>query len=359
MSHFGMMQIHRNAQIGFHGSLLNRASLQENKGLIGFYGDLNNKITGTTDLLVYDAEIANISGIELEVNILIKNHLNYIEGDFIPAKSKKGIGTIFLSGSFWSGASDFSKTDGLATAMNTNKFNFPVGDVNQYRPLFFSSHESAAVINCSYSRNDYNLLNNFEIWGIAQNPKEFYTLSTREYWKLSGNKEGSIILYWNANSGISEIAENIDKVEIIGLHRLTNQWLSLGLIEREGNLWEGHIKTNYFIPDDFEILTFGSRKPQKPKAFPNYFISPNNDGINDILRFENLDSSSRYSLKIYDRRGILVFESPDYHDEFMGISNIKNGIIERNLGLPRGVYYYILQQTDSPKTIQGFLYLNR
>lgn len=357
-SHFGTMQIHKDAAIGFHGNVLNWLPISENKGLCGFYGEHDNRVGGVSDLILYNAEIATPENIKLEVSVLIKNNLNYVFGDFIPERTTKAIATKFANGSFTNGASDFSKTNGLVIALETKEFTFPVGDSQHYRPLKFSSFETVDTLKCSYYNNAY-LSENLRKFKIAEKPIALKAISDREYWKLSGNSKGSAILFWNENSRISELTEDIMQLEVVGLQRTSNQWIPLGILERSGTLTEGYARTNYFLPDDFEILTFGSRNHQKSEDPGNYYLSPNNDGRNDRLLFENTDELYENSLKIYDRRGLLVFESENYHQEFIGISNVRNAITEKNAGLPEGVYFYIFNSPKSGKTFQGFLYLDR
>lgn len=66
---------------------------------------------------------------------------------------------------------------------------------------------------------------------------------------------------------------------------------------------------------------------------PNIF-SPNNDGINDEFRFNNLEFFPGSSLEIYNRWGILVYESADYANNWTA-ENVADG-----------TYYYFLQRGD-------------
>jgi gliding motility-associated-like protein len=91
----------------------------------------------------------------------------------------------------------------------------------------------------------------------------------------------------------------------------------------------------------------------------NYLLTPNNDGINDVLVIEELELSPNNTIQIYDRNGLKVFELNNYTDEFNGFSNIDNLVINREQGLPRGVYFYLINMIDLGLNYQGFLVIER
>ena len=115
-----------------------------------------------------------------------------------------------------------------------------------------------------------------------------------------------------------------------------------------------------FTPDDYAVITFGSlSEAEEVFSLPNYYISPNGDGLNEYLYIEELEESPNNELRIFDRRGLLVFSQDNYTDQFRGISNVDGLVINREKGLPEGVYFYIVRLKDLNTEYQGFLYLNR
>ncbi|WP_111685584.1 T9SS type B sorting domain-containing protein [Winogradskyella tangerina] len=74
-------------------------------------------------------------------------------------------------------------------------------------------------------------------------------------------------------------------------------------------------------------------------------FTPNNDGINDFFRLEGIDCYPNNTLSIYNRWGVLVFETSGYDN----ISNVFRGesddriTITADSKLPTGTYYYVLQ----------------
>ncbi|WP_369753855.1 gliding motility-associated C-terminal domain-containing protein [Flavobacterium sp. WC2409] len=100
-------------------------------------------------------------------------------------------------------------------------------------------------------------------------------------------------------------------------------------------------------------------------------FSPNGDGINELFIIDNIDDTLCYpdnTVEIYNRWGILVFETRNYDNVnrvFKGFSEGRT-TISQSSGLPTGTYYYILSYSsiDGNGGVQvnkkdGYLYLTR
>jgi len=92
-------------------------------------------------------------------------------------------------------------------------------------------------------------------------------------------------------------------------------------------------------------------------------VTPNGDGVHDILTITGLDLRTENKLRIYSRWGILVYYTESYNtlgNYFDGTSQIRTvGGEEKRL--PVGTYFYLLEYTDtdgSSKKLSGHLYLN-
>ena len=72
-------------------------------------------------------------------------------------------------------------------------------------------------------------------------------------------------------------------------------------------------------------------------------ITPNGDGKNDSLIFKNLEFFPNSDLKIYDRWGKLVYESPNYINDWQGDK------------VSDGTYYFVLQIPGIPDPKKGFV----
>ncbi|WP_316634030.1 Ig-like domain-containing protein [uncultured Flavobacterium sp.] len=100
-------------------------------------------------------------------------------------------------------------------------------------------------------------------------------------------------------------------------------------------------------------------------------FSPNGDNINDRFVIDGIDDTVCYpsnDIEIYNRWGILVFETKNYNNTTNAFDGISRGrtTISQSDGLPSGTYFYILNYTsvDGNGAIQtnkkdGYLYLSR
>ena len=75
-------------------------------------------------------------------------------------------------------------------------------------------------------------------------------------------------------------------------------------------------------------------------SIPN-IITPNNDGFNDAFVITGLDYYPNSSLNIFDRKGKVIFQSIDYHNDWKA-----ENIID-------GTYFYSLIINDGKKTEKG------
>ena len=90
-------------------------------------------------------------------------------------------------------------------------------------------------------------------------------------------------------------------------------------------------------------------------------ISPNGDGFNDTFSINGLELHPNFELKIFDRRGLLVYSGNGSTQEWDGRALEKNGEL-----LPVGTYFYTLQLNDAPgdpfsdveQLYSGWVYLN-
>ena len=90
-------------------------------------------------------------------------------------------------------------------------------------------------------------------------------------------------------------------------------------------------------------------KFERTVFIPNVF-SPNGDGVNDMFKISGLDKCDPYTLKIYDRWGILVFETER-------TDLLWDGTTRSGLKAQEGTYYYTLSNNTTTK--KGFLTLLR
>ncbi|MFV8348014.1 gliding motility-associated C-terminal domain-containing protein, partial [Flavobacterium sp. ZB4P13] len=96
-------------------------------------------------------------------------------------------------------------------------------------------------------------------------------------------------------------------------------------------------------------------------------FTPNGDGFNQFFNIENIDNIECYptnKVEIYNRWGVLVYETNNYDNSSRRFEGISEGrvTINKSKELPTGTYYYIIQYTTTYKqTVNkaGYLYLSR
>jgi gliding motility-associated-like protein len=356
----GNLRIHDGGQLGFHTHLINNGPFDENLGLTGFYGGQLLDISGALMPVLYDVEIANANGVNLSIPLSVSNNTNFVQGDFTGPKDQADIAYNFLTDAFTVGESDNSKIDGYAVIHNKQSFAFPVGDAIHLRALILNSEAVNALARCAYFFEDPNNPSAFPPFDTRLKPRTIEAVGTTEFWRLEGDVSSTISLSWNPRSDMAGLVPEIERVTIMGWSKTANRWLPLGTAGVSGDLDNGVVTSNPFVPNEYEIITFGNlAEPADVLTLDNYLLTPNGDGINDVLIIEELAESPNNSLRLYDRNGLLVFQMINYRDEFRGFANVDNLIINRDQGLPEGIYYYLISMDDLDLNFQGFLYLER
>jgi gliding motility-associated-like protein len=118
------------------------------------------------------------------------------------------------------------------------------------------------------------------------------------------------------------------------------------------------------INDDCIVLGCGDIKVHN--AF-----SPNGDGTNEVFVIDNIDDTACYpenTVEIYNRWGVLVFETKNYNNQTNNFEGISRGrtTVNQSSGLPTGTYFYILNYSSIDgngnieiKKLDGYLYLTK
>ncbi|MEX0273827.1 MAG: gliding motility-associated C-terminal domain-containing protein [Flavobacteriaceae bacterium] len=356
----GNLRIHNQGQIGFHTHLINDGSFDDNLGLAGFYGSTAISVSGAFMPALFDVEILNDAEVQLFTSMNVNNNANFVSGNFSTPRTQSDIYLNFIQNAFTAGESDISKVDGYASIADIESFSFPVGDATQLRPLTLNSNGTNSLAKCAYFFEDPNNPSTFPPFSTEIKPRTIAAISTTEFWRLEGTVPSTIRLSWNTRSNMALLVTEIKQITIMGWSKSANSWLSLGNLATAGDLSNGFINSETFVPDDYEIITFGSlAEPEDILTLDNYILTPNGDGINDVLVIPEMEQSPNNSLQIFDRNGLKVFEMVNYTNEFGGVSNLNNLVINREQGLPEGIYFYLVSLDDLGLNYQGFLYLER
>jgi len=93
-------------------------------------------------------------------------------------------------------------------------------------------------------------------------------------------------------------------------------------------------------------------------------ITPNGDGIHDVLAIRGLENYPDNTVRIYNRWGVLVFTTSAYNTQGNFFDGTSQGRVTVDQGnkLPVGTYFYILDYKDNngvDNSISGYIYINR
>lgn len=118
--------------------------------------------------------------------------------------------------------------------------------------------------------------------------------------------------------------------------------------DSDGNGTPDYLQPN-IIYDDVEVFNV---------------ITPNGDGVHDVLTISGLDDNPNNTLRIYNRWGVLVYSTKAYNTEGNVFDGTSEGRVTINADnkLPVGTYFYILDYevtTGKTKSITGYIYINR
>ncbi|WP_165768462.1 T9SS type B sorting domain-containing protein [Flavobacterium piscis] len=124
------------------------------------------------------------------------------------------------------------------------------------------------------------------------------------------------------------------------------------------------ILLNMEINDDCKVLACGN-------VVVHNAFSPNGDGMNDVFKIDSIDDITCYpenNVEIYNRWGILVFETDNYNNTTNAFDGLSRGrtTVKQSDGLPTGTYFYIInyKSLDGNNVLQnnkkdGYLYLSK
>ena len=93
-------------------------------------------------------------------------------------------------------------------------------------------------------------------------------------------------------------------------------------------------------------------------------VTPNNDGAHDVLTINGLENYPDNSIRIYNRWGVLVYNTQAYNTEGNVFDGTSQGrvTVDSDRKLPVGTYFYILDYKDAKgeqQTLSGYIYINR
>ncbi|WP_222983623.1 Ig-like domain-containing protein [Flagellimonas meishanensis] len=93
-------------------------------------------------------------------------------------------------------------------------------------------------------------------------------------------------------------------------------------------------------------------------------ITPNGDGVHDVLTINGLENYPNNTVKIYNRWGVMVYVTKAYNTNGNVFDGTSEGrvTVDKDNKLPVGTYFYIIDYEDlngNMKQLSGYLYINR
>ncbi len=358
---FGNVQIHDQGKVGFHMDVINDGTFDQNLGFTGFYNTQNNiTVSGSNRPVFYDVEIDVIDDLFLEVSLGVANFQEFVNGRVQTPRDQVDVSLDYINDAPYSGESDSRYVDGYASMTGALDFTFPIGDDFRLRPM---SVESEAAINTSKGAYFFENPNTPNFFSGSFNTDNFenllYGVSRFEFWDLDGDTETRVTLTWDDNSNIPTLVDNLENLRVVGWDKTRNQWVNLGNTSFQGDLNSGNITSDLIIPDNYEILTFGSSEILLDGDLEIFTgVSPNGDGENDVFRIQGIDQFPDNELSIFNRWGVEVYNKKGYDNSWGGISEGRT-TIAKGEELPVGTYYYVLKLGSGQKDRAGYLYITR
>lgn len=93
-------------------------------------------------------------------------------------------------------------------------------------------------------------------------------------------------------------------------------------------------------------------------------LTPNGDGVHDVLQISGLENFPNNTIRIYNRWGVMVFTTNGYDMEGNFFDGTSQGRVTVDVDnkLPVGTYFYILDYEDdngNQQSLSGYIYINR
>ena len=360
LHNFGNMKIHDQGSLGFHTNLINDGSFDNNKGLAGFYHeDEVLTVSGNNRPIFYQLEIMVDNNLNLETSVGVTDYADFILGLVITPRDNTDISLDFLNNSIYNNVSNDTHVDGYSSIIDERSFLFPIGDDFRFRPLGLNdANPNANTYKAAYFFEDPNNPTTFNNSFDTENFESVISIiNDKEFWDLNGTTATEAILSWDEQSAINLLADDLVNLRVVGFSIEEQKWIDLGNLNTTGDFSNGNIRSNSFIPNDFEIITIGSILESNEAIIAYDIITPNGDGLNDTFVIKGIEAFPDNEVFIYNRWGLEVFSKKNYDNSFGGISDGRATIVAGDQ-LPVGTYYYVIKLPQR-NDIAGPLYINR
>lgn len=251
--------------------------------------------------------------------------------------------------------------NGKVFKIGNTEFSFPVGNIDSYRKIKISApDELTDVFSAQYFKLDSH---GFYSHNKAEGVIEF--IDKNEYWALTqerGNAKVVVTLTWEDGITSPQVLSGAyEQIHIVRWDATKGFWVDEGGVVDVPNRSVSTITT----VEDYGIFTLARVKknavlPGNIKVYNGF--TPNGDGVNDFLRIDGIDRVPNNRLEVFNRWGVLVFETEGYNSSSNTFKGVSQGRITIGKGskLPTGTYFYVLNYEYNGSMIkkQGYIYIN-
>ncbi|NHM07489.1 gliding motility-associated C-terminal domain-containing protein [Flavobacterium sp. CYK-4] len=127
------------------------------------------------------------------------------------------------------------------------------------------------------------------------------------------------------------------------------------------------VEVRMTVDDNCAVLEACPLLDSQPEKDVRNGFSPNGDNINEefiIRRIDNLECFPTNTVEIYNRWGILVYETKQYDNKDRVFTGTSEGrvTVAKSSELPAGTYFYVVNYTDKEGNnhhLEGYVYLTR
>ena len=205
-----------------------------------------------------------------------------------------------------------------------------VGNVFNVDKLFFNDFSANNVNGQSYNYKVYMVYNTFNM----DTTRDVHSILL----ETNGNCD-TLCLDWNSYNGWDSTVYDIYVDNGVS-------WLKLNPTPISDTIYCGNFDTLPVGLNIFKVVTTNGvdtsesnyaicNQPEPPTIVIPNIITPNGDGINDLLTIQNLMSWDYRELTIFSRWGTIVYRSEDYQNDWNGG------------GVSDGVYFGVLLVSDA------------
>lgn len=334
----------------------------EDTGTSWFVGNNLQKLQGSEPSyfqnLVFE-NFAQMTPFELHGTFQVENSARFLRG--IIDNRNHGGRMIFGNSAQALQTSDLSFVDGSVEKMGEANFIYPIGNEGFYR---FAGTSNAALPN--HYEAIYFYANSDSQFPHQQRQQSILDINNREYWKIDRQEgEGEQIFVSLSYHNVATpqdfiVAAAQGALVIVRWDEEEQKW-----INEEGTI---HLNDKSIIAsvEKMGVFTLGKieaeDRDEDCEVEVYNLIDLKGNSNNKFLRFES-DCAENYSVEVYNRWGVKVFESNEYGvsgEVFDGYSTGRM-TIGKSDHLPTGTYFYIVNYFDSVhskmKREVGYLYI--